>query len=178
VKWLLVLSALALGCSLSVEGANADAPIEETTGLIGDGTETGAFDCGEIHDADACIAAGCSPLETLPVVYGAALDAAVECEIGDPVVVCSPAEEALECEEARACGAGREAWAMPMPDGSALVAIVELSCGLPRGFLPCPEPGTPDALIGGNAAADSTTDDAEGGGSDDPLALACECACG
>lgn len=170
----LFVSGLALACNLSVEGTNADGPIEGTTG-VADTTDTDASACGEIQDEDECVAAGCAPTVTQPVVYGQGADEAT-CELGEMVVVCTPPEETLECEDARACGANRYAWAMPMPDGGALVALVELSCGLPEGFLPCPEP---DASSAGatETGASPTSSDSGDGESEDPLALACDCAC-
>jgi hypothetical protein len=172
----LLVSCLALACNnLSVEGAHADEEgLEHTTGVIGEGTTSAATACGEIHDEDECIEAGCAPTVTRPVVHGQGTDAAT-CEFGESIVVCTPPEETLECEVARVCGDDRSAWAMPMPDGGALVALVELSCGLPRGFLPCPEPDA--SAVGTETGGSPTSSDGEGGESDDPLALACACAC-
>lgn len=170
----LLVSFLALACNLSVDGTNADGPIEETTGAMGE--DTVGFDCGEIHDEDECVAAGCAPTVTRPVVYGEGTDAPT-CEFGDSVVVCTPPEETLECEDARACGDNRYAWAMPMPDGAALVALVELSCGLPEGFLPCPEPDASSSSGGMDTGGSPTSSDTGGGEPEDPLALACACAC-
>lgn len=174
MKWWTALPALALACNLSVEGTNADDPVEEMTSGTTDG-ETGDDGCGAIHDEDECVAAGCAPLVARPVVVGAGTDAPT-CEYGEPVVICTPPEETEECEDARACGDEQYAWAMPMPDGGALVALVELSCGLPEGFLPCPEPGDTSAGGTGTGASSSSTDGGDGG-SEDPLALACDCAC-
>ena len=64
---------------------------------------------------------------------------------------------------------------MPLPDGGAFVARVDVSCGLPEGFMPCPDAEDPSGLVDGNALGGSSTTD---GGSDvDPLVEACACAC-
>jgi len=102
------------------------------------------------------------------------------CTFGDPVIVCSPQEENQGCADARVCS-GRSTWVLPLPDGGAFAAYVEVSCGLPEGFRPCPDPADPSALVDGNALAGSATSDggstSDGGPEPDPLVAACECAC-
>lgn len=170
----------------SVEGTPEDEGSSSTTEAVGEvdadgdgtdssdvtGSETGAFDCGEIHDEGACVAAGCLPLEVLPLVIDDD-DATNACQIGESVVLCTPAEESNACdEEARVC-ADQYTWVMPLPDGGAFIAHVDVSCDLPDTFQPCPaDPGDPTG-----ATATSGAETTDGDGSEDPVAAACECAC-
>jgi len=167
---------VALACDLQVEGTNAEGAAESSTGDVvvvtaTDGRDDGgtgdAPACAELHDAEACAAAGCLPLPVTPIVNG--IDGAV-CESGDPIVVCTPPAEAQPCEDAATCVDGRFAWALPMPDGAALIAVVEESCNLPPGFVPCPAIPDPDAQ--------GDTHDTTGGvDATEPLVQACACAC-
>jgi hypothetical protein len=186
VRARLLLPLVAASCTgISVEDTNVDGPVTESGGLVDTGVVDGDGDgddddesaddgdpaaCGEIHDGSECLAAGCVPLEIEPIVVGAATEG---CTADTPMTICSPADEAQDCDDARVC-AGLSTWVMPLPDGAAWVARVEVSCGLPEGFRPCPETIDGDRLMDANAAADTTTGGDVG---EDPLVAACECAC-
>lgn len=187
------LSLFALACNFTVEGTHAEGPVAESSGGVGevggdgddDGNETGETGgetgvgesggaaCGELHDADECFAAGCVPVEVTSLVVDGEIDDA--CRFSDAVVLCAPQEESQGCDDARVCS-GQHTWVMPLPDGGAFVARVDVSCGLPEGFLPCPEPADPNGLVDGNALGGSATSD--GGSEPNPLVEACACACG
>jgi len=179
---------LALACSVSiaclnVEGTSAEGAAPESSGAVGEVGGSGDDDgtgvvCGVIHQTAECLDAGCIPREVTPLVVDGEIDQA--CTFGDPVIVCSPQEENQGCADARVCS-GRSTWVLPLPDGGAFAAYVEVSCGLPEGFRPCPDPADPSALVDGNALAGSATSDggstSDGGPEPDPLVAACECAC-
>ena len=180
----LAIALVTTACTgFSVEGTPEDEststtePVAEVDG-DGDGTDTSSGDtasleCGDIHDVEACIAVGCLPLEVLPLVIDDEDDANT-CQIGESIVLCTPPEESLACdEEARVC-ADQHTWVMPLPDGGAFIARVDVSCDLPDTFMPCPADPTEPAA--GPATSDSGTSES-GGPEPDPVAAACTCAC-
>ncbi len=165
----------------SVEGTPEDESSSTTAdvgdldadGTFGTGSETSALECGEIHDVEACIAVGCLPLEVLPLVVDED-HVATECSIGESVVLCTPPEESNACdEEARVC-ADQHTWVMPLPDGGAFIAHVDVSCDLPDTFMPCPAAPTDPTDGTGTSGAETTDGD---GSEADPVAAACDCAC-